>query len=149
MDDFPKIEKRDILKVTVQMGNLPILTFEEIMLSCFGSRIPYKDYINIGEFDKVMAEIKAALLNKISRLEEGNMPGKSCGKGGHRKHTPIVSKAQRGKFGAELKRRRTGKKAQMPGITTKELSSHLKESGGKKLPARTTGRKRGKTKRRK
>ena len=83
------------------------------------------------------------------KSQEGNMSGKGCGKGGTQKHTPIVSRAQRGKFGAELKRRRTGKKAQMPGITTKELSSHLKESGGKKLPARTTGRKRGKTKRRK
>lgn len=60
------------------------------------------------------------------------MPGK-----GHRKHTPIVSEAQRGKFGAELARRRSGKKSRMSSITTAELTSHLKESKGKRLPART------------
>ena len=63
------------------------------------------------------------------------MPGKGCRKGG-RKHTPITSKAQRGLFGAELKRRREGKKSRMKGITTAELRSHLKESKGKKLPKR-------------
>jgi hypothetical protein len=52
----------------------------------------------------------------------------------HRKHTPITSKAQRGKFGAELRRRREGKKSRMKGITTAELRSHLKESKGKSLP---------------
>ena len=51
-----------------------------------------------------------------------------------RKHTPIVSEAQRGKFGAELARRRSGKRGTMPGITEKELVSHLKESKGKDLP---------------
>lgn len=51
----------------------------------------------------------------------------------HRKHTPIVSKKQQGLFGAELARRRAGKKPRMPGITTKELERHLKESKGKKL----------------
>jgi len=56
----------------------------------------------------------------------------NCGK----KHTPIVSKAQRGKFGAELRRRREGKGSLMAGITTKELESHLRESKGKKLPKR-------------
>ena len=54
----------------------------------------------------------------------------------HRKHTPIVSKKQRGLFGAELARRRAGKTRRMASITTKELESHLKESAGKKLPAR-------------
>jgi len=35
------------------------------------------------------------------------MPGKGCPKKSkHRKHTPIVSKAQRGAMGAELRRRR-------------------------------------------
>lgn len=58
-------------------------------------------------------------------------------KGCTRKHTPIVSKAQRGLFGTELKRRREGKKPQLTGITTAELRSHLKESRGKKLPRRT------------
>ena len=53
-----------------------------------------------------------------------------------RKHTPIVSKAQQGLFGAELARRRAGKKGRMPKITTAELRRHLKESGGKKLVAR-------------
>ena len=61
----------------------------------------------------------------------------SCGKGGSRKHTPITSKAQRGLFGAELSRRRRGKKSRMSGITTKELESHLRESGGKKLKSRS------------
>lgn len=55
-------------------------------------------------------------------------------KGTHRKHTPITSKKQRGLFGAELARRKAGKTGRMKGITTKELRSHLKESGGKKLP---------------
>jgi len=63
------------------------------------------------------------------------MPGK------HRKHTPIVSKAQRGLFGAELNRRREGKQRRMAGITTAELESHLQESGGKKLPAKAKKKK--------
>ena len=53
-----------------------------------------------------------------------------------RKHTPITSKAQRGLFGAELARRKGGKKSRMKGITTTELRSHLKETQGKKLVAR-------------
>lgn len=57
-------------------------------------------------------------------------------KGSHRKHTPIVSKKQRGMFGAELSRRRAGKDRMMEGITTAELESHLRESKGKKLPRR-------------
>ena len=68
------------------------------------------------------------------------MPGTSCGTKGHRKHTPITSEAQRGLMGAELRRRRTGKKGRMPGITTAELESHLEESAGKKLPARSRRR---------
>lgn len=55
----------------------------------------------------------------------------------HKKHTPIVSKKQRGLFGAELSRRRRGKAKRMAGITTKQLVSHLKESKGKKLPTKT------------
>jgi hypothetical protein len=62
------------------------------------------------------------------------MSGKQCGKRGHRKHTPIVSKKQQGLFGAEYGRRKEGKAAQMPGITKKELKGHLKESKGKNLP---------------
>jgi len=69
------------------------------------------------------------------------MPGKCCKGGGGRKHTPITSKAEQGKFGAELGRRERGEKPQMPGITTKELKSHLHESAGKKLPARAKGKK--------
>lgn len=57
------------------------------------------------------------------------MPGKGC-----RKHTPIVSKKQQGLFGAELARRRAGKKGRMSGITAAELERHLRESKGKKLP---------------
>ncbi len=59
---------------------------------------------------------------------------KKCGKKGHRKHTPIESEKQRGLFGAELRRRREGKKPRMPGITTEELEEHLREAKGKKLP---------------
>lgn len=69
-------------------------------------------------------------------------------KKGSRKHTPITSKKQRGLFGAELARRRAGKKSRMKGITTAELRSHLHESKGKKLPKKVwmserTGKKRG------
>ena len=67
------------------------------------------------------------------------MPGAGCGKGGTRKHTPIVSKRQRGFFGAELRRRRSGKRGKMKGITTAELESHLHESKGKNLPKRARG----------
>jgi len=66
------------------------------------------------------------------------MPEKSCGKGGHRKHTPIVSKKQRGLFGSELSRRRRGVGSRMKGITTAELELHLHESKGKKLPSRVS-----------
>lgn len=55
-----------------------------------------------------------------------------------RKHTPIVSEAQRGMFGAELRRRKEGKRRRMKGITTAELRGHLKESKGRSLPARST-----------
>ncbi|GAH72967.1 unnamed protein product [marine sediment metagenome] len=65
------------------------------------------------------------------------MPGKGCGKKGTRKHTPITSEKQQGKFGAEYARRKAGKKGRMPGITMEELRSHLKEAKGKKLPARS------------
>lgn len=56
----------------------------------------------------------------------------------HRKHTPLVSKIQRGLFGAELARRRAGKKRRMKGITTLELEQHLRESKGKKLRKRVS-----------
>lgn len=55
----------------------------------------------------------------------------------HKKHTPIVSKKQRGLFGSELARRRAGKARRMPSITTKELKKHLSESKGKKLPKKS------------
>lgn len=58
-----------------------------------------------------------------------------------KKHTPIVSEKQRGLFGAELARRRAGKQAKMKGISTKDLEGHLKESKGKKLPAKSKTRK--------
>ena len=64
------------------------------------------------------------------------MSGKECGKKGLKKHTPIVSKKQRGLFGAEYARRKAGEESKMKGITTAELKSHLEESGGKKLPKR-------------
>ena len=62
------------------------------------------------------------------------MPGACCSK---RKHTPITTEAQRGFFGATLRRRRQGSKwGGMKGITTAELRSHLHEAKGKKLPKR-------------
>lgn len=48
----------------------------------------------------------------------------------HKKHTPIVSKKQQGLFGAELKRKRAGKKGKT-GMSEAVLSRHLKESKGK------------------
>jgi hypothetical protein len=69
------------------------------------------------------------------------MTGKLCS---GRKHTPVVSEAQRGMFGAELGRRRAGKRGKMKGITQAELESHLHEAGGKKLPKRSKKSKRGK-----
>jgi len=65
------------------------------------------------------------------------MTTKICKKSG-RKHTPIVSKKQKGLFGAELARRRAGKSRRMAGITTAELVRHLKEAKGKKLPKKVT-----------
>lgn len=50
-----------------------------------------------------------------------------------RKHTPIVSEAQRKFFGAELARKRSGKKTKTD-MTEEELVRHLKEVKGKKLP---------------
>jgi len=69
------------------------------------------------------------------------MTTKACKKGG-KKHTPIVSEVQKGMMGAELRRRREGKKGYMEGMSEEELVSHLKESKGKKLPKRI--KKRGK-----
>lgn len=61
------------------------------------------------------------------------MTGEGCR---YKKHTPIVSKKQRGFFGAELKRKRTGKGTQTK-MSEGVLSRHLKESKGKKLPLRS------------
>ena len=66
-------------------------------------------------------------------------PHKKNNPGKHRKHTPITSEAQQGLFGAEYARRKAGEKGRMPGITKAELRSHLKESGGKKLPKKKHG----------
>lgn len=63
------------------------------------------------------------------------MSGEECGKGGHKTHTPIVSKKQRGFFGSELARKRAGKETKTE-MSEAELSRHLKESKGKKLPAK-------------
>lgn len=64
------------------------------------------------------------------------MPGKHCGKKGGRKHTPIVSKKQRGFFGAEYARGKAGKKKKT-GMSQAELKRHLKESKGEKLPLKS------------
>ncbi len=50
------------------------------------------------------------------------------------KHTPIVSEKQRGLFGAELARKREGKKGKT-GMSEETLAEHLHESKGKDLPA--------------
>lgn len=60
------------------------------------------------------------------------MTGPGCEKL-HRKHTPIVSKKQQGFFGAELQRKREGKGTKTE-MSEAELSRHLEESKGKKLP---------------
>ena len=57
------------------------------------------------------------------------MLGTHCKK---RKHTPIVSKKQRGFFGAEYKRKKAGKKGKTK-MSKTVLKRHLKESKGRKL----------------
>lgn len=64
------------------------------------------------------------------------MTGKGCKKGG-RKHTPIVSKAQRGLFGA----RAGGKKTKAKSLSVAEAKRHMREVKGKKLPSRARKRK--------
>ena len=56
-----------------------------------------------------------------------------CPKKHKKKHTPIMSIAQRGFFGAELARKRAGKKTKTE-MSEAELVRHLEESKGKKLP---------------
>jgi len=73
------------------------------------------------------------------------MPGKHCKS--KRKHTPITSEKQKGLFGAELSRRKAGKKGKIPSIKTEELRGHLKESKGKKLPKKAKTVKKTKSKR--
>ena len=65
------------------------------------------------------------------------MPGKHCGKSGHKKHTPIVSRAQQKLFGAVA----SGKKTKATGLSVKKAKEHLTESRGKNLPARKKLRK--------
>ena len=67
------------------------------------------------------------------------MPGKGCRKSG-RKHTPIVSEKQRGFMGAELARKRAGETTKTE-MSEAELSRHLEEAGGKKLPLRARHKK--------
>jgi len=52
----------------------------------------------------------------------------------HRKHTPIVSEAQRRLFGAVA----SGSK-ELPGLSKAEAERHLNESRGKKLPEKVSG----------
>ncbi len=70
------------------------------------------------------------------------MSGKGCKKSG-RAHTPIVSKKQKGLFGAELARKRAGKSTKT-GISEVDLVSHLEESAGKKLPKKVKKKSKGK-----
>lgn len=53
----------------------------------------------------------------------------------HRKHTKIVSKKQQKFFGAEYGRKKRGVKGRT-GMSKAVLRRHLKESKGKRLPAR-------------
>lgn len=73
------------------------------------------------------------------------MPGKSCGKGGHRPHTPITTTAQQGAMGAAYAALKGEKPMSELGGASREiaksmskadLKSHLEESGGKKLPVK-------------
>ena len=61
------------------------------------------------------------------------MPGKGCGKGGHRRHTPITSEKQRGLMGADYARAKRGQSTRT-GMSKAELKRHLEEAGGKDLP---------------
>lgn len=66
------------------------------------------------------------------------MTGPGCPKtksGKHRKHTEIVSEKQRGFMGAELARKRAGKKGKT-GMSQAVLARHLEESKGKNLPTK-------------
>lgn len=55
-----------------------------------------------------------------------------------RKHTPITTEAQRGLFGVW----RGHPERRPKSITAAEVGAHLREAGGKKLPARARRRKR-------
>lgn len=55
------------------------------------------------------------------------MPGK------HRKHTPIVSRQQQKFFAVELEKKKEGEVGNT-GMTQAELTRHLQESRGKRLP---------------
>ena len=63
------------------------------------------------------------------------MSGKRC-----KKHTPIVSRKQQRLFGAELGRKKRGKKGKTK-MGKKVLKRHLKESKGKKLPRKVRKKK--------
>lgn len=72
------------------------------------------------------------------------MPGRGCSKGRKgkgRKHTPITSKRQRRFFGAEYRRKKSGKRGRTK-MSKATLRRHLKESKGKKLPEKVRKRKR-------
>jgi len=76
------------------------------------------------------------------------MAGKGCPKS-KRKHTPIVSEAQRGAMGAALAHKRGTATKPIRAVarriaasmTEAELSRHLKESKGRKLAVRKIRRK--------
>lgn len=106
------------------------------------------DYLLYSGFDKTLDDTTALELMcwSIKELEQSGITGRkkkmttaACRKSG-RKHTPITTEKQRGKFGSEYGRRKAGKKGRMSGITTEELKSHLEESGGKRLPKKARKR---------
>ena len=85
----------------------------------------------------------------LRKLKSFEMPGTSARKRGprkrkkgkkHRKHTPIITEAQRGLMGADYKRGKEGKKKKT-GMSQTELKRHLKEAKGKKLPKKSRKRK--------
>jgi hypothetical protein len=95
----------------------------------------YQDALELGDSKEEAAEAAWRAVQGSVGKEETMDNIVSVMKDEHRAHTPIVSERQRGLFGSELARRRKGEEGKMPGITEDELEGHLRESGGKKLPA--------------
>lgn len=83
----------------------------------------------------VKADSRTIATQGVSILKSPSQFSPDNPMGTHRKHTPITSKKQRGFFGAELARKRAGKRTRTE-MPEAELVRHLKESKGKRLPKR-------------